>query len=57
MWLTAELLRPRELISGVLTQVAAQPALTAVLSELLDSCNGGWCFPALEHIHCNSSLA
>lgn len=37
---TAELLQPGELVSGMLLQVAHEPALAAALSELIDSCKG-----------------
>ncbi|KAI3438204.1 hypothetical protein D9Q98_000641 [Chlorella vulgaris] len=36
--LTAELLQPGELVSGMLLQVAHEPALAPALSELIDSC-------------------
>jgi hypothetical protein len=38
--LTAELLQPGELVSGMLLQVAHEPALAAALSELIDSSVG-----------------
>jgi hypothetical protein len=38
--LSAELLQPGELVSGMLLQVAHEPALAACLSELIDSCQG-----------------
>lgn len=38
--LSAELLQPSSLVSGMLLQVAHEPSLAATLSELIDSCIG-----------------
>lgn len=38
--LSAELLQPGELVSGMLLQVAHEPKLAAALSELIDSAKG-----------------
>lgn len=38
--ITAELLQPDELVSGMLLQVAHEPALSAALSQLIDGTRG-----------------
>lgn len=39
---SVELLHPAELVSGMVSQVAAQPELAPLLAELIDSTEGKW---------------